>query len=833
MSFFRRSGFRDFFLVLEVLALILTSAVLVAAVSITLGKVESKYLDLRLAEAENFHLFFEGRLDAARKNLKDFVSIPETERTKQVMILLADFSDIYRLDSDLRVDRIYKSVKGARVFPGFSFSVGKLGSYLKIPVGQRDFSDMMRGIEDDEPSVYYKYQHQHTGELYLGRLDLAYVQKFLAEFSRFSGTPLMFVSQDGFVMVSGEPELQMYSLDLKQWGKKSSLDNTLIAGKRRWIPMISGQRTVGAKVVVLIPTDFMDTLRQILMAFVVMFMGGLILLVFLKDHYLKQFVLEPISKFTDKLQDLESGKLPPEGREVDSPFDELAAIQKQFRSMALAIENREQNLKQSESELLATNQALKEKTLQAEGANRAKRLFLANMSHELRTPLNAILGFSRLLRNHPDVSKDQSENLDIIIRSGEHLLNLINDILDISKIEAGRLGLADTKADLYNLLEEIRLLMHVKSDEKKLWFKIEQSPDLPRSVAVDVGKLRQVLINLIGNAIKFTKNGGLTLRGMVAKSDTSHSIWVRFEVEDTGPGIDGEHKTNIFTPFVQLADQPLSESGTGLGLAISRQNVELMGGKIGVTTEVGKGSIFHFEIPVTVISSEAASMEQQPCRVIGLASGQKRHRLLIAEDQAENRLLLRKYLDPMGFDLREAVNGREVVAIFEDWKPDLIWMDMRMPVMGGLDATQRIRANEGGGHVKIIAITAHALEHERIEILTAGCDDIIQKPYHDKEIFEALEKHLDVHFLYVETGKAPESRAIKLEEAELRKLPSDLIEDLVRAAELLDGGRCVSVISRISYIDKDLGDRLGVLVKDLNYKDLLAAVDNLADKEAS
>ncbi len=679
MRFFRRRGFRDFFLFLEVSALILTSMVLFTAFWITLEKVNSEYLNLRLTDAEKFHLFLEKQIEAACKDLRVFAAIPEEARSKYMMRLVSDFLDIYQLDPELRVNRIYKSVSGSRVFRGFSFSAGKLGSYLKTSSGQKDFSDIMRGVEDDKPSVYYKYQY--AGGWYLGRLDLAYLQKFLTEFSRFSGITLMLVSQDGFVMVSGDPELQIHTLDLKQWEGKPSLSKTLTVGDQSWIPMISGQKTVGAKVAVLVPTSFMDTLKQSLTVFALMFMGGLILLVILKNRYLDRFVLKPVSMFANKFRDLESGKVPPEDKQEDSSFYELAVIQKGFRSMAQAIVNREQSLKDSQAALEISNQALTEKTLQAEAANRAKSLFLANMSHELRTPLNAILGFSRLLKNLPDITREQAENLEIIIRSGEHLLNLINDILDISKIESGSSGIAETKVDLNNLLEQIRSLMSLKSGEKKLWFKVELSPDLPRLVAVDAGKLRQVLINLLGNAIKFTKQGGVILRCMVVNREISQRVWVRFEVEDTGPGVDEEQKTNIFKPFVQLADQPLSESGTGLGLAISKQNVELMGGNIGVATKSGKGSTFYVEIPVTVFASDAASLEQPPFRVIGLAPGQKRHRLLITEDEAANRLLLRKLLEPMGFDLREAVNGREAVALFEDWKPDLIWMDIREPLL--------------------------------------------------------------------------------------------------------------------------------------------------------
>ncbi len=342
---------------------------------------------------------------------------------------------------------------------------------------------------------------------------------------------------------------------------------------------------------------------------------------------------------------------------------------------------------------------LAEAKARAEAANRAKSSFLANMSHELRTPLNAVLGFSRLLKNDPDVTPPQQETLDIIVRSGEHLLNLINNVLDMAKIESGQVALKESEVDLHRLLHEMQSLMGVGAVEKGLRFALEHDPDLPRFVAVDAGKLRQVLLNLLGNAIKYTDSGGVKLRARLASIHGSEKANVRFEVEDSGPGISQEDCQRIFFPFVQLGDQAPAQAGTGLGLAICKQYVELMGGQIGVTSQPGKGSVFYFEIPVSILPSVAERDELKHRRILGLAEGQPRHRLLIVEDQPENRLLLRRLLAPLGFELREAANGQEAVALFEQWHPDLIWMDIRMPVMDGLEAVRRIRATQAGGGV--------------------------------------------------------------------------------------------------------------------------------------
>jgi signal transduction histidine kinase/DNA-binding NarL/FixJ family response regulator len=470
----------------------------------------------------------------------------------------------------------------------------------------------------------------------------------------------------------------------------------------------------------------------------------------------------------------------------------------------------------------------------AEAANRAKSTFLANMSHELRTPLNAILGFSNLMRNAPDVTAEQVENLNIIYNSSEHLLNLINNVLDISKIEAGHMVREDAAINLDWFLHEIESLMFVQVAKKGMSFALELSPDLPRNITVDSGKLRQVLINLIGNAVKFTASGGVSLRAEVAKRESPQGARLRFEVEDTGLGIREEDRAIIFSPFEQKVDQPLAESGSGLGLAISKQYVEFMGGHIGVTSEPGRGSVFHFEIPVEVLPpSEDIFTEPQRGRVTGLAEGQGHYRLLITEDKPENRLLLRKLLEPLGFELREAANGEETVALFEQWRPHLIWMDIRMPVMNGLEATRRIKESEAGAQTRIVALTAYALEEERREILEAGCDDFIRKPYRDTEIFEALAKHLGVRFLYADEQAPAAAGKDELDAAQLKKLPPALIHELREAAVLLDDQRCLKVAGMISDHNHELGERLRCMVENLQYKEMLAAVDSLTREESN
>jgi signal transduction histidine kinase/CheY-like chemotaxis protein len=492
-------------------------------------------------------------------------------------------------------------------------------------------------------------------------------------------------------------------------------------------------------------------------------------------------------------------------------------------SLLLQYERINRQVARRTEELVAATRA-------AEAANRAKSIFLANMSHELRTPLNAVLGFSRLLGNEPEISPQQKQSLNIITRSGEHLLNLINNVLEISKIESGRVELEQAVVDLHHFLRDIQILMQVRAEEKGLNFTGEQAVDLPRHILVDPGKLRQILINLIDNAIKSTLRGGIILRSAVVGPSNPEHPRLRFEVEDSGIGIDRKHREGIFTPFVRLPDQPPTDVGSGLGLAICKQYVELMGGQIGVQSEPGKGSLFHFEIPAAVTLNGGVAAESHHGRVIGIAPGQPRHRLLIVEDQPENRLLLRKILAPLGFELREAADGQEALTHFDQWRPHLIWMDIRMPTMDGLEATRRIKSTEAGVRTKIVALTAHALEEERIRILAAGCDDFIRKPYQSSEIFECLSKHLGVRFVYGGQDQATPEPVPEIAAA-LRSLPAPLIIELEQALLRLDADAIAAVIDRIGRQHEDLAAALAPLAKVFQYGRILRLIEESRSKE--
>ncbi len=461
---------------------------------------------------------------------------------------------------------------------------------------------------------------------------------------------------------------------------------------------------------------------------------------------------------------------------------------------------------------------------QAEAANRAKSVFLANMSHELRTPLNAILGFSRLLRTDSSLPMEHRDTLDIINRSGEHLLSLLNDVLDMAKIEAGRAAVEYTVCDLPAMMQDITNLLRQRAQANGLQLLLCLPADGPRFIRSDPSKLRQVILNLVGNAIKFTKTGKVTLRIKHAKVEAPmERLLLIIEVEDTGPGIALEDQQRIFEAFVQLAE-PSSQRGTGLGLTITRQFVELLGGRIGVQSALGKGSVFQVELPVEPMEAPAPEVPAES-GAARLAPGQPGYRVLVVEDQVENWTLLQRMMEQAGFQVRVAQNGAEGVELFSSWQPHFIWMDWRMPVMDGLAATRRIRTLDRGREVRIVVLSASVFREERDQVLAAGADDYVPKPFQFAQIYHCMEKHLGVRFAYAPPIPAPATVfTADLDRAALMALPSDLIDGLADAILALDGGRIASVVDRVSALDPVLGDALHQRAARFQYTVILQAL---------
>ena len=457
----------------------------------------------------------------------------------------------------------------------------------------------------------------------------------------------------------------------------------------------------------------------------------------------------------------------------------------------------------------------------AEAANQAKSAFLANMSHELRTPLNAILGFSTMLHADPALPEKLRQNIDIINRSGEHLLTLINDVLEMSKIEAGRVQLEHVAFDLGSMIRDVTDMMQIRAQEKGLQLLLDQSSRFPRYIVGDEARMRQILINLMGNAIKFTQQGGVTLRLGTKKNKISH---LRIEVEDSGPGISPEDQPHIFKPFIQLNDSGTNK-GTGLGLSITRQFIEMMGGTISLQSSIGKGSIFKVELPLDqVMESEIVKPKQaEQGTIVGLEPGQSEFRILIVEDQRDNQLLLTQLMENIGLPVKLAENGQEAVRFFQSWRPDLIWMDRRMPIMDGMDAARRIRELPGGQEVKIIAVTASAFSEQRAEMLNAGMDDFVRKPYRSHEIYDCLAKHLGIRFVYKNDIEL-QPPAAQLTPGMLSILPNTLRDKLEDALEKLDSDQIEQLIDQVAQFDPVLQKTLTRYAESFDYLGILNAL---------
>jgi len=463
---------------------------------------------------------------------------------------------------------------------------------------------------------------------------------------------------------------------------------------------------------------------------------------------------------------------------------------------------------------------------QATAANRAKSIFLANMSHELRTPLNAILGFSALVRADANLSNQHRKDLAVVGSSGDHLLGLIDDVLDMTRIETGGIRVEVASVDLLNIVNDTLDMLREQAEEKNLQLILDVSSRSPQFVRLDPGKLRQVLTNLVGNAVKYTDEGSVVLRVDAKPGNNAQDVLLVLDVEDTGIGINPEDQSRIFDPFVQVGATRTSK-GTGLGLSISRKFVEILGGTIQVQSTPGRGSRFHVELPAQTAEMSNVIVETTNVQqVVGLEQGQPDYRILIVEDQRENWLLLKRLLQAAGFRVRRAGDGAQAIQTFEAWRPHFIWMDLGLPVLGGLEAAQRIRELKGGREVKIVAVTASAFASQREEVLAAGLDDFLRKPYRPADIFDCMARHLSVRYVYGASPQAPaRDLLVTLRPDDLAALPAALLDELRSAIISLDREQIVLLISRVSEQNPSLGSALERLADMFAYTPILQALE--------
>jgi signal transduction histidine kinase len=534
--------------------------------------------------------------------------------------------------------------------------------------------------------------------------------------------------------------------------------------------------------------------------------------------------------------------------------EQNAKLQQMNQALEQLNASLEQKVIERTAELAKAESELRQAKEAAERANHAKSQFLANMSHELRTPLNAILGFTQLLTRDSTLSLEQHESLEIINRSGEHLLALVNDVLQMSKIEVGKVTLDQQSFDLYYLLDSLEAMFQLPAQNKGLQLKVDYALDIPQYVTADESKLRQVLINLLGNAIKFTAEGSVNLKVTKGKSgeiQNQESSTITFEVFDTGPGIATEEIDFIFEAFTQTVTGRKSLEGTGLGLPISRKFVQLMGGEIAVSSTLGQGTTFTFDIQIQPAATAEIQRIQPPCRVIGLEPEQPDYRILIVDDVPESRLLLVKLLTSVGFAVQEAANGEEAIAQWEIFQPHLIWMDMRMPMMDGYEATKQIKAREEKKRAKatdssaiaktiIIALTASAFEEERHVVLSAGCDDFVRKPFREQVIFEKMAQYLGIRYVCEEPILLETSRQIiaqegtnlekqdvyfVLEPSSFQVMSIEWVNQLYQAADCVDDDQIFQLVAQIPSTQNSLARAITHLVENFRYDRLIDLIE--------
>ena len=467
-----------------------------------------------------------------------------------------------------------------------------------------------------------------------------------------------------------------------------------------------------------------------------------------------------------------------------------------------------QIFKENTEKLILSEHQVKLAMEEAKNANQAKSIFLARMSHELRTPLNAILGFANILKKSMNANIQEKENLNIIKKSGEHLLNIINEILELSKIEAGKIEINPKNFDFFELIKEIEDIFAFRCEAKNLKFEINLSNDLPNFIKTDEQRLRQILINLLGNALKFTNEGQISLYIY----NLNNKLF--FEVKDTGIGIDITNQEKIFKPFEQVKLNNYTQQGTGLGLAITKELISLLGGTIYVKSQINKGSEFYFSINYEKVNMAELTLKSQAKEIIGIKKFQDEKTILVVDDIKENRDLIVQLLAFYGFKTLQASSGFEALKLFEKEKIDLIFMDILMEDLDGLETTKIIRKKQNNSNIPIIALSANVFEEDIKQAIKAGANDFLPKPVEEKDILSMLKKYLNIEFEYEEKEEKNEVSQ------EVKNLSKEFLTKLNEQVLLMNNEEILVLIKEYNLSEK-LQNHIKNLINEFKYQELI------------